>query len=101
MAPALRAIELPKSTWYYHQNQKVDYHQKYQHLKPLLEQIAQDHPDYGSPRITTELQDTYQQPINHKVVQWLLREWDLSLRRSTHKPKPSPVRQVIVAAISR
>jgi hypothetical protein len=31
---ALAAVGLPKSTWYYHQNDKVDYEEKYGHLSP-------------------------------------------------------------------
>jgi hypothetical protein len=40
-------IELPKSTWYYHQNEKVSYEEKYAHLLPDLEAIALEHPEYG------------------------------------------------------
>lgn len=98
LAPALAAVELPKSTWYYHKNEKVSYQEKYAHLRPMLEEIAQDHPAYGIPRITRELRETYDQLINHKVVQRLLKLWDFSLLRSTHPPQPSSVRQAIVAA---
>lgn len=101
LAPALRAVELPKSTWYYHQNIKISYSQKYQHLRPLLEEIAHQHPEYGIPRITPELQETYQQKVGPKVVQRLLKLWDLSLLRSTPIPQPSGVRQVIVASGDR
>ena len=101
LTAALAALELPKATWYYHTQQKVPYEQKYAHLQPLLEQIARDHPAYGIPRITRELWDTYQQRVNHKVVQRLLQAWELALLRSTHVPEPSPVRQVIVAVGER
>lgn len=101
LTAALAALELPKATWYYHTQQKVPYEQKYAHLRPLLEQIARDHPAYGIPRITRELRDTYQQRVNHKVVQRLLQAWELTLLRSTHLPEPSPVRQVIVAVGER
>ncbi len=101
LAPALAAVELPKSTWYYHRRATVSYEEKYAYLRPLLETIARRHPAYGIPRITAELRDTYDQVINHKVVQRLLRLWDLALLRSAQKPKPSQVRQVIVAAGNR
>ena len=101
LTAALSALELPKSTWYDHTQQRVPYEQKYAHLRPLLEQIARDHPAYGIPRITRELWDSYQQRVNHKVVQRLLQVWGLALLRSTHVPEPSPVRQVIVAAGER
>jgi len=101
LTAALAALEIPKATWYYHTQQKVSYEQKYAHLRPLLEQIARDHPAYGIPRIIRELRDRYGQRVNHKVVQRLLQMWELALLRSTHIPEPSPVRQVIVAVGER
>ena len=55
LSAALAAVELPKSTWYYHQRQKVDYGAKYAHLQPALEEIARRHSEYGYRRTTTEL----------------------------------------------
>ncbi len=98
LKPALAAVELPKSTWYYHKNEKISYAEKYAHIRPLLEKIARQHPAYGIPRITPELRETYGQVINHKVVQRLLQLWDLSLLRSVRPPQPSPIRQAILAA---
>ena len=38
----LDAIGLPKSTWYYWKNQKVDYEEKYAHLRqPLIEVLRE------------------------------------------------------------
>ena len=101
LEPALAAVELSKSTWYYHRRHKVSYEEKYAHLRPLLEEIACQHPAYGIPRVTVELRDTYGQVINHKVVQRLLQLWDLALLRSVRVPKPSRVRRVIVTAGER
>lgn len=101
LTAALSAIELPKSTWYYQQQHHQSYRDKYEHLRPLVEQIICDHPDYGIARITKELQEHYQQPVNHKVVQRLLKVWDLALIRQTEAPKPSQIRQVIVEAGDR
>lgn len=95
LAAALSAVELPRSTWYYHRQQKVPYEEKYAHLRPLLERIARKHPAYGIPRVTVELRETHDQVVNHKVVQRLLGLWDLSLLRSAQAPKPSRVQQVI------
>lgn len=100
LAPALAAVALPKSTWYY-QQQKVSYERKYVHLRPLLERIVREHPAYGIPRVTVELRETYGQHVNHKVVQRLLKLWHLSLLRSVRPPKPSGVRQAIIAAGQR
>jgi hypothetical protein len=71
LSSALAAVELPKSTWYYHQRQKVDYGKKYARLQPALEEIARRHSEYGYRRTTTELHETYQERVNHKVVQRL------------------------------
>ena len=101
LARALAAVDLPKSVWYYHRNQKVSYADKYGYLLPDLDEIARQHPAYGWPRVTVELRETYGQCVNHKVVQWLLNLSDLRLIRSTHRPKPSKIRQAIQAAGDR
>ena len=101
LAPALEAVELPKSTWYYHQEKKVSYAEKYAHLRPHLEKIARQHPEYGYRRTTKELRNSYQQRVNHKVVQRLHRLWDLALLRTTRVPRPSAIRQIIREANGR
>ena len=58
LSSALAALELPKSTWYDHQRQKVDDEAKYAYLRPVLEEIARQHPEYGYRRPTTELHET-------------------------------------------
>lgn len=98
LAAALAAVELAKSSGYYHRRQKVDYQEKYAHLQPTLEQIARQHPAYGYRRTTSELHQSYQQPVNHKVIQRLHQLWGLALLRTTRAPRPSGIRQVIVAA---
>lgn len=101
LASALAATDLARSTWYYHQRQKVAYEDKYAHVQPLLEEVAREHPEYGYRRTTVELQEVYRQHINHKVVQRLHRLWGLALLRATRAPRTSALRQVIVAAGSR
>jgi putative transposase len=101
LAPALAAVELAKSTWYYHQRDQVSYAEKYAHLRPVLEQIAREHPAYGVPRTTVELRQRYRRVVNHKVVRRLHHLWDLALLRATRPPKPSPIRQVIETAGDR
>lgn len=101
LSSALAAVDLPKSTWYYHQRQKVDYGTKYAHLQPALEEIARQHTEYGYRRTTTELHEVYQERVNHKVVQRLHQLWGLALLRTTRAPKPSGIRKVIVAAGTR
>jgi putative transposase len=93
---SLAAVDLAKSTWYYHQNDKVDYEEKYQHLKPLLEAIAREHPEYGLPRIMVELREVYSCGVNHKVVERLLRLWDLRILRGARRSSPSGIYKAIL-----
>jgi len=101
LEPALRAVELARSTWYYHRNQKVDYGEKYEWLRPLLEQITRDYSDYGVPRIKRALEELYGYTVNHKVLRRLLRMWDLSLRQNTRQPERDGVNSAIRAAGSQ
>jgi len=94
----LATIDLPKSTWYYRQKHKVAYEEKYADLFPVLDEIARNHPEYGVPRIMPELRDEYHIDVNHKVVERLLGIWDLSILRSTHRPRPSSVQKAIAKA---
>ena len=51
----LDAIGLPKSTWHYWKNKKVDYEAKYKSLmEPLLE-VLTENPTYGYRRVEPEL----------------------------------------------
>ena len=93
---ALAGADLPKSTWYYHQNDKVDYEDKYSHLKPIVEAIARKHPEYGLPRIMVELRDVYHCSVNHKVVERLLGLWDLRILRGTRRRRPSGIHKAIL-----
>ncbi len=94
---ALRAIGLPRATWYRHQRRRV-YADKYGHLREALEQIARTHPEYGYRRVAVELQRTWGQPVNAKVVRRLHRLWDLPLLRTARRPRPSGIQRVITTA---
>ena len=76
----------------------ISYEQKYAHIRPILEDVLREHPSYGIPRITPELRERHGRRINHKVIQELLHLWDLSMIRKAKKPRPSSIRQVILAA---
>lgn len=101
LAPALAAVELPKSTWYYHRKHKVSYIEKYSHLRSPLEAIARRHPAYGYRRATVELREAHDQVVNRKVVRRLHQCWGLPLLRNTRPPRPSGIRQTILAAGER
>jgi transposase InsO family protein len=97
----LAALGLPRSTWYYHQQDKVSYTDKHRDLREPLESIARKHPEYGYRRTKDELQELVERTVNHKVVQRLHRAWDLPLMRGTRSPKPSGIRHVIAIAGDR
>ncbi|MGH2670587.1 MAG: DDE-type integrase/transposase/recombinase, partial [bacterium] len=97
----LAALELPRSTWHYHQRQKVSYPEKYRDLREPLEAIARKHAEYGYRRTAVELREAYGRCVNRKVVQRLHQAWDLPLIRGTKLPKPSGIRRAITAAGGR
>jgi putative transposase len=101
LAPALRALELPRSTWYYRRAHPRPYEERHAALRAPLERIARAHPDYGYRRTTTELGEQLDRPINQKVVRRLHRLWDLALLRRVQPPPPSAVRRVLTEAGSR
>ena len=85
----LAALDLPKASWYYHQRHKINPESKYAHVRPVLEEIAREHPEYGYRRTQVELGETYGIHLNHKLVQQLHRLWGLPLLRNTRVAKPS------------
>ncbi len=97
LGAALEVIDLPRSTWYYHQRVRRSYEHKYEHLREPLQEIARGHPEYGYRRATVELAAGGHR-VNRKVVQRLHRLWDLPLLRGTKRPKPSGIRQAIRTA---
>ena len=90
----LDAIGLPKSTWYYWKNQKVDYEEKYGHLREPLIEILRENPAYGYRRIEPDLKELGY-PVGQTVLRRILGMWDLSLQRWAGKPKPSVPRRVL------
>lgn len=98
LGPALRAVELARSSWYYRAHHPWRDQERYAGLRGPLEQIARAHPDYGYRRTTTELRERLGHAINHKVVRRLHRLWDLALYRRIRPPRPSAVRQAITHA---
>lgn len=101
LSPALSALGLARSTWYYRVRQPRPYEARYAALRAPLERIARTHPEYGYRRTAAELREAYGVRVNHKVVRRLHRLWGLPLLRRTRPPRPSAVRQVIVTAGAR
>lgn len=90
----LEAIGLPKSTWYYWKNRKVDYEEKYRPLREPLIEVLTENPGYGYRRVEPELKARGYR-VGETVVQRVLDMWDLSLRRWVRKPKPSVPRKLL------
>jgi len=96
LSAALRMVELPRSTWYYQRRRRA-YTAKYRHLRRPLQTIATRHA-YGYRRTTTELHERYHFIVNRKVVARLHRCWELRLRRAVRRPKPNPLRHIVLKA---
>jgi putative transposase len=101
LGPALTAVGLARSTWYYRRARPEPYAARYARLRRPLERIARTHPEYGYRRTTTELRETLGHRVNHKVVRKLHRLWGLPLLRRARPPRPSAVRRVITEAGGR
>ena len=90
----LDAIGLPKSTWYYWKNQKVDYEMKYAHLREPLIGVLTENPAYGYRKIRPDLNE-----LGYLVGEWVVRRilkmWDLTLQRWAGRPKPSVPRRIL------
>lgn len=94
----LRAIELPKSTYYYRQKRSDGPSEEDQKLMSCVRKIIQEHPEYGYRRILPELEERIGQRVNHKRLRRLLSEHQLALSRQTPKTKPSPVQEILKEA---
>ena len=91
---SLEAIGLPKSTYYYRVNEMVSYAEKYEALKEPMHQIAEEHPDYGYPRMTPELQERGYD-VGEEVVRKLMKLFGINLANRTDKPPTSEAREII------
>jgi putative transposase len=88
----LDAIGLPKSTWYYWKDHKVDYEEKYAYLREPLIEVLKENPAYGYRRIEPELKELGYS-VGETGIRRVLGMWDLSLQRWAGKPKPSVPRK--------
>lgn len=89
----LNAIGLPKRTWYYWKNEKVDYEEKYVCLWESLIDVLEKNPAYGYRRVEPDLKERGY-PVGETVARRVLGMWNLSLRRWAGKPKPSLQRKL-------
>jgi transposase len=85
----LRAIGLPKSTYYYRQKRPDKPSEEEQKLMSQVREIIQEHPEYGYRRILPELEERTGRTVNHKRLRRLLSEHELALPRQMPKRSPS------------
>jgi len=88
------ALGLSKSSWYWAQREEPAREEDEELYSEILA-IIDDHPGYGRRRITIELSARTGRPINEKRVRRLLDEYELSLRRSLPKHRPSPIQRTL------
>lgn len=100
LGPALRVLDLPRSTWHY-QAKRRPYAEKHAALKEPLLTIAEELPEYGYRRATDELSEKIGRRVNRKVVQRLNQIWDLTVFREAPAPRPSGIRQLITESGDR
>jgi transposase InsO family protein len=91
---------LPRSSYYY-QAQRISLTDKYAYLKPDLEAVIDKNPKYGYRRLHDALKNEQRRLINHKPLKKLLKEWDLALKRTVRRPKPSGLQTALVEMDSR
>lgn len=96
----LAALGLARSTWYY-QGKRVTYEQRHAHLRAPMLAVAEEFPEYGYRRTTSELSERLGRAVNHKVVQRLGQIWHLQHLRRTPAPAPGGIRRLLVAVGGR
>lgn len=91
---------MSKGTWHYRQRRaarQAESAAKEQRLKAQVVDVIGEHPAYGYRRLLPELWERGEE-INHKRLRRLLNTWDLSLRRTVARPRPSGVREILAQA---
>jgi putative transposase len=98
----LEALDLSKGTWHYrrHDNKSQRRRTKDEALKGHIAKVIEEHPAYGYRRIQRELVEHFGEPVNHKRLRRVLKSYELALRRSLPRSKPSAV-QRLVATVGR
>jgi len=94
----LRAIGLPKSTYYYRQKRPEGPSEEDQRLMEHVREIIAEHPAYGYRRILPDLEERTGQRVNHKRLRRLLSEHEMALPRQVSKHKPSPIQKILAEA---
>lgn len=79
---------------YYWKNQKVNYEEKYSHLREPLIDVLRKNPAYGYRRIEPDLNELGY-AVGETVIRRVFGMWDPSLRKWASKPRPSVPRKIL------
>lgn len=100
----LRALDIPRATWYYYLSQKPLADQKREEedrkAREHIEAILLEHLEYGYRRLDEALRRRGI-VINAKRIRRLLKDFGLGLKRKARKPKPNPLVAIVVQAGER
>jgi hypothetical protein len=88
----LKAIGLPKSTYYYRIERRGPIEED-QKLMTCIRAIIRDHPDYGYRRILPKLEERAGERVNHKRLRRLLSDHELALADRYQSPAPRRYRR--------
>lgn len=97
----LRALGVSKGTWHYRMrggSKAAEKAARDEEAKGPIVEIIERHPAYGYRRIKPEYEEETGEVINHKRLRRLLRQWELSLRRTVARPKRSALREILADA---
>ena len=94
LQPALAAIGLPRSTWFY-QQRRTSYEERHGALRSLMLKVASQSPEYGYRRMATELSERSDRPVNTKVVRRLAQSLGLTHLRKPRGPRKSAIRRTL------
>ena len=94
----LRAIGLPKSTYYYRKRRSEGPSEEDKMLMGHVREIIAEQPAYGYRRILPDLEERMGQRVNHKRLRRLLSEHEVALPRQVSKHKPSAIKKILTEA---
>jgi len=94
----LDVLDFEKGNWDYHNNKSVIKEEKYEHLEEPLDQIVEEHPEYGGRKIKAELEEEYGHKHGRELIYELLRMFGLKREQNARKTAKSGYRKAIEEA---
>jgi putative transposase len=86
---------ISKKSYYVSRSPEERAKQRYETLRPKIQQIIRENPGYGYRRIQVALAQNYKLRVNHKLLKKLLSLWGLHLQRRIRRPARSVVRRLL------